>query len=203
MTEDEVSSEPVDSPITTTGTDHITVSGTDPEATLEFYRDLLGMPLVMSQPNLDRPHLTHLFFDTGDGRILTFFVDDDRDVASDHSPDDGGVHHLAFGIEAGELQEVKQSLEEAGYGVSEFDRGAFHSLYTSDPNGLTIELVADKYVVPDDRRGEVMALAHHKRVADGAEYVKDEHMQAALDEMDIEYEVNEIPDAPAGVGVDD
>jgi len=53
--------------------------GSNEAETIEFYRDVLGMPLVLRQPNLDQPEVTHLFFDTGDGRILTFFVEDDRD----------------------------------------------------------------------------------------------------------------------------
>ena len=63
-----------DSPVHTAGTDHMTVMGGDAASTIAFYRDLLGMPLVLEQPSLDVPELTHLFFDTGDGRILTFFV---------------------------------------------------------------------------------------------------------------------------------
>jgi len=62
------------------GSDHVTLEGSDVEATIEFYRDVLGMPLVLRQPNLDRKHLTHLFFDPGDGRLVTFFVSEDRDA---------------------------------------------------------------------------------------------------------------------------
>jgi catechol 2,3-dioxygenase-like lactoylglutathione lyase family enzyme len=55
------------------GTDHVTVMGGDAASTVAFYRDLLGMALVLEQPNLDAPDLTHLFFDTGDG-----YVDDEH-----------------------------------------------------------------------------------------------------------------------------
>ena len=94
-----VTAEPPDSPIATTGTDHITVMGSNIEDTIAFYRDLLGMPLVLRQPNLDQPEVTHLFFDTGDGRILTFFVSDDRQ--SNRMGQRGGVgsvHHLCFSV---------------------------------------------------------------------------------------------------------
>src|SRR4051812_36904687 len=33
-----------------------------------------GMPFVFEQPNLDVPEETHLYFDPGDGRLITFFV---------------------------------------------------------------------------------------------------------------------------------
>ncbi len=205
MTEDAapaVTAEPPESPITVQGTDHITVSGSNIDDTIEFYRDLLGMPLVLRQPNLDQPNVTHLFFDTGDGRILTFFVTEDRPSNTGVRQDIGSVHHLAFRIDANQLVEVKEALTAAGKQYNEFDRGAFHSLYTRDNNGLTIELVADKYPLPDERRGEVLALAHQKRVEAGADFVDDEHMQAAIDELELDIEPKDVPDAPAGAGVD-
>ena len=50
-------------------------------------------------------------------------------------------------------------LEEAGYSINEFDRGALHSLYTEVNNVLGIELVADKCAIPDARRGQVLGIA--------------------------------------------
>ena len=194
-----MSAERPESPVGVVGSDHVTLEGTDTEATIEFYRDILGMPLVLSQPNLDRRHLTHLFFDPGDGRLVSFFVSDDRETHEGPiDPDPGEVHHLAFRIEGDRIDAVKSGLEEAGYDYSEFDRGAFHSLYTHDHNGLTVELVADKYVVPDDRRGEVLALAHGKRVEAGAEFVEDEHMEAALAELGLPVDRVDVGEAETG-----
>jgi catechol 2,3-dioxygenase-like lactoylglutathione lyase family enzyme len=197
-TEQPVSAARPDSPVSVVGTDHVTLEGTDPEATVAFYRDLLGLPLVLSQPNLDRSHLTHLYFDTGDGRLLTFFVHEDRDSVDLPDPEQGQVHHLAFRVEADRVAATYEALEEAGRPVSEYDRGAFHALYTEDHNGLTIELVADKYEIPDGRRGEVLARAHAERVADGAEFVASKHMVTALEELGIEVIENEIRTAAAG-----
>jgi len=180
------------------GTDHITVEGTNTADTIEFYRDLLGMPLVLRQPNLDRAHLTHLFFDTGDGRMLTFFVDEERESRDIGERDPGEVHHLAFRIDGGRIDEIAAALDDAGYPVSEFDRGAFHSLYTADNNGLGIELVADKFAVPDDRRGEVLALAQHLRMADGADFVESEHMEAAIEQLGLDASERSVGDAPTG-----
>jgi catechol 2,3-dioxygenase-like lactoylglutathione lyase family enzyme len=190
-----------DSTIHTTGTDHITLIGSNPEATVEYYRDTLGMPLVLRQPNLDDPSMTHLFFDTGDGRILTFFVrEDQQNHQGPQRPGVGAVHHLAFSIAPDRFVETREALREAGHRVNEFDRGAFHSLYTSDHNGLTIELATDRFEIPDERRGEVLATAQHIRVRAGAEYVEDEHVRSALDELGIPVVENELPDAASGVG---
>ncbi len=190
-----------ESVITTTGTDHITLIGSNEEDTISFYRDVLGMALVLRQPNLDDPNSTHLFFDTGDGRIITFFVGDYPSDQSPQRPGVGAVHHLAFSLDPEAFVECKKSLREAGHRFSEFDRGAFHSLYTRDHNGLTIELATDKYEIPDDRRGEVLAAAHHHRVERGAEFVDDEDLETALEDLDMPVEPYDLPDAATGSAV--
>ncbi|MFC6835116.1 VOC family protein [Halomarina ordinaria] len=198
----EVTAERPDSPIRLAGTDHITLIGSNEADTLAYYRDLLGMPLVLRQPNLDDPSSTHLFFDTGDGRILTFFVSDDRPSnPNPQRPTVGAVHHLAFSVAPERFVETREALDAAGRGYNEFDRGVFHSLYTRDHNGLVIELATDKYDIPDDRRGEVLAATQRHRVADGAEYAQEEHMEAALEELGLDSEPYDLPDAPTGAGV--
>ncbi|MFP9059079.1 VOC family protein [Natrialbaceae archaeon A-chndr2] len=198
----EITADRPDSPIHTSGTDHITLIGSNEEDTIAYYRDVLGMPLVLRQPNLDDPNSTHLFFDTGDGRIITFFVSDDRQ--SNPAPlrhQIGSVHHLSFSIEPERFVEVREALEAEGYGYNEFDRGIFHSLYTRDNNGLTIELSTDKFSIPDDRRGEVLATAQRLREEDGVEFAEERHLEAALEELGLETEKHELPDAPTGAGV--
>ena len=189
-----------DSPVHTSGTDHITIWGSNEEDTIEFYQDLLGMPLVLRQPNLDDPSQTHLFFDTGDGRILTFFVSDDRPSARGQRAGVGAVHHLCFSIDPDEYEVTMQALEDAGHGYNVFDRGIFHSIYTRDNNGLVIELSTDKYEIPDDRRGEVLAKAQELREDDGADYAKDEHLRGAIEAVGLEVVEHDLPDASAGVG---
>jgi catechol 2,3-dioxygenase-like lactoylglutathione lyase family enzyme len=196
-----VTAESPESPVHTTGTDHITVWGSNAEDTIAYYRDLLGMSLVLRQPNLDDPSQTHLFFDTGDGTILTVFVSDDRDSnARPLRTQTGGVHHLCFSLVPDRFEAVADALETAGYRYNVFDRGIFLSLYTRDPNGLTIELTVEKFDFPDDRTGEVLATAQRIREEDGAEYAETEHLAAALDELGIEAEAHDLPDAGSGVG---
>ncbi len=197
-TDEMVDPAPPDSTFHVRGVDHITLEGTNTDATIEYYRDILGCSLVLSQPNLDREEITHLFFDPGDGRLISFFVSDERNTTDLASPDPGHVHHLAFRVAGEELEEITDALESAGYPVSEFDRGVFHSLYTEDPNGLTIELVADKFAVPAERRGEVLARAHYHRLEEGAEYVASRHMRAAIDDLEIDAEEHAIRGAPPG-----
>ncbi len=198
MSDHDVSAERPDSLVHAAGWDHITLVGSNADDTVAFYRDVLGLPLVVRQPNLDREEVEHLFFDAGDGRLVTFFVDDSRESVDHQEPGIGAVHHLAFRIEPAELPAIRDRLEEAGHRVREYDRGAFHSLYTRDHNGLVIELAADKYAIPDDRRAEVLARAQAARVAAGADYIDSEHLEAALADLDLPVEPNDLPDAPTG-----
>ena len=196
-----VTAESPESPIHTTGTDHITIWGSNAADTIAFYRDLLGMPLVLRQPNLDDPSQTHLFFDTGDGTILTFFVSDDRPSnARPLRSDTGAVHHLCFNIEPERFEDVQAALDDAGRGYNVFDRGIFFSLYTRDHDGLVIELTADKFDFPDERKGEVLATTQRIREEAGADYAQTEHLAAALEELGIEAEAHDLPDADSGVG---
>ena len=196
----EVTAANPESPVHTTGTDHITVWGSNEADTLAFYRDLLGMPLVLRQPNLDDPSQTHLFFDTGDDRILTVFVGDRASNRGGLPTQTGSVHHLCFSVEPDRYEEVMAALEDAGHRYNVFDRGIFHSIYTTDNNGLVIELSADKYEIPEGRKAEVLATAQRLRVEDGAEYAKDEHMAGALEELGIEVVKHDLPEAGSGVG---
>lgn len=190
-----------DSPIHTTGMDHITLIGSNEEDTIAFYRDLLGMSLVLRQPNLDAPDVTHLFFDTGDGRLLTFFVTDDRQSHNGpQRPGIGAVHHLSFRIDPERFVDVRDALEDDGRQFNKFDRGAFYSLYTHDHNGLVIELSTEKYRIPDERRGEVLATAQRIRTNEGANYVGEGHLEAALSELELPIEQFDLPDASSGTG---
>lgn len=196
-----VSIESPDSPVRTTGSDHVTVWGSNAENVLSFYRDLLGMRLVLRQPNLDDPSQTHLFLDTGDGRILTFFVNDDRPAHEGaQRVGTGAVHHLAFRVTPERFAEVGEALEDDGRSYNLFDRGVFLSYYTRDNDGLVVELTTDKYDVPDERRAEVLATAQRLREEDGAEYAEERHLEAALEELGIDAEPHDMPDAPSGTG---
>ena len=49
--------------VQTQGVHHITLVGSNRQATIDFYTGVLGMPFVFEQPNLDVPDETHLYFD--------------------------------------------------------------------------------------------------------------------------------------------
>lgn len=62
----------------TQGLHHITLVGADRSTSIDFWEGLLGMPFVFEQPNLDVPSESHLYFDPGDGRLITVLTDEQR-----------------------------------------------------------------------------------------------------------------------------
>ena len=60
------------------GVHHITLVGADRQTSIDFWEGVLGMPFVFEQPNLDNASESHLYFDPGDGRLITVFTNEDR-----------------------------------------------------------------------------------------------------------------------------
>jgi glyoxalase family protein len=109
---------------------------------VRFYRDILGLELVKRTVNFDDPGSYHLYFgDTrgAPGTLLTFF--EWRNVTKGQWGV-GGVHHLALGVDSEDAQlKWKRRLQDAGVGVSgPYDRGWFHSIYFTDPDGQVREI---------------------------------------------------------------
>ena len=76
------------------GVHHITLVGADRQTSIDFWEGVLGMPFVFEQPNLDKASESHLYFDPGDGRLITVFTDETRKPEGKRtSTDIGCVHH--------------------------------------------------------------------------------------------------------------
>src|SRR5215204_1038733 len=89
------------------GVHHITIVGAGRQTSIDFWEGVLGMPFVFEQPNLDRESESHLYFDPGDGRLITVFTDEGRERDGARTPTDPGcVHHLAFAVSLGLLIEL-------------------------------------------------------------------------------------------------
>ena len=83
----------------TQGVHHITLVGADRQTSIDFWEGVLGMPFVFEQPNLDRASESHLYFDPGDGRLITVFTDESRKPDGRRTPTEPGcVHHLAMAV---------------------------------------------------------------------------------------------------------
>jgi glyoxalase family protein len=168
------------------GVHHITFVGSNREAIIDFYQEVLCMPLVLDQPNLDVPGEEHLYFDTGDGRLITFFVRPMRPNDPTPNPEGvGNLHHIAFTVSRATYTQVARRLNERGiWNTGEIDRGFMDSIYFRDPNGQLLELACYKFVPPEGYTiADVLATAHRIRVAEGAYNVQDSHLADAIAEL--------------------
>ena len=137
----------------TQGVHHITLVGADRQTSVDFWEGVLGMPLVFEQPNLDDPETNHLYFDPGDGRLITVFTNENSKPASRPNPMGiGNLHHLAFIVSRATYTQAKARLEEGGFSNSgEVDRGFMYSIYFRDPLGQLLELACYKFEPPAGR----------------------------------------------------
>lgn len=168
------------------GVHHLTFVGSNRAAVIDFYQGLLGMRLVLDQPNLDVPGEDHLYFDAGDGRLLTYFVRLTRENDPTPNPEGvGNLHHMALTVSHAVFTQVAERLNERGVeNTGRIDRGFMDSIYFRDPNGQLLELACYKFVPPEGFTiADVLALAHNIRVSAGDYNVQDRHLAQAIEEL--------------------
>jgi catechol 2,3-dioxygenase-like lactoylglutathione lyase family enzyme len=175
----------------TQGVHHITLIGADRQTSIDFWEGVLGMPFLFEQPNLDVAQENHLYFDPGDGRLITVFTREDRKPRGEAGHPEptpeviGAVHHIAFNVSRAVYTQVKERLAERGVPNSgEVDRGFMYSIYFRDPLGFLIELANYKFDPPVGfTHAEVLLEAHNLRVARGDYNISDSHLADAIEAM--------------------
>ncbi|HEX2412580.1 MAG TPA: VOC family protein [Solirubrobacteraceae bacterium] len=168
------------------GVHHITIVGADRQTSIDFWEGALGMPFVFEQPNLDNPSENHLYFDPGDGRLITVFTDEDREPDPARTATDPGcVHHLAFTLSQATFRQAVERLDEGGVrhsGVK--DRGFMDSIYFEDPLGLLIELASYRFEPPAGfTHADVLTEAHRIRVEREEPHIAPEHVADAIETL--------------------
>ncbi|HET9076543.1 MAG TPA: VOC family protein [Acidimicrobiales bacterium] len=151
------------------GINHLALVCRDMERTVDFYSNLLGMPLVKT---IELPFGMgqHFFFDVGNGDCLAFFWFPDAPepapgVASPRGlPADGdlvtaigSMNHVAFNVPADLMDRYLDKLRAKGieaadimnhddseFGVSREPHGGtfVRSIYFFDPDGILLEFAA-------------------------------------------------------------
>ena len=168
------------------GVHHLTFVGSNREAVIEFYQGILGMRMVLDQPNLDVPGEEHLYFDPGDGCLLTYFVRPTRENDQAPNPEEiGNLHHMALTVSRAVYTQVVERLRDLGIeNTGPIDRGFMDSIYFRDPNGQRLELACYKFVPPEGfTYADVLAAAHRIRVEAGDYNVADRHLAEAIHEL--------------------
>ncbi len=172
--------------IQTQGVHHITLIGADRQTSIDFWEGVLGMPFIFEQPNLDSPEESHLYFDPGDGVLITIFTNEDRKPDPAAAPEDiGSVHHIAFNVSASTFDMALTSLTERGVShTGRVDRGFMWSCYFRDPLGLRVELASYKFALPPGvSASTLMYEAHQFRVASEDYNISEKHIALALEKI--------------------
>jgi len=168
------------------GVHHITLVGAKKQTSIDFWEGLLGMPFVFEQPNLDNEAESHLYFDPGDGRLITVFTNEEREPDPNPTPREPGfVHHLAFSLSQATFAQTVERLDERGIqhsGVK--DRGFMDSIYFEDPLGLLIELASYRFEPPAGHtHTDVLLEAHLLRVERGDPNIARLHLADAIERL--------------------
>ena len=170
------------------GVHHITLVGADRQTSIDFWEGVLGMPFVFEQPNLDQPSESHLYFDPGDGRLITVFTSEERRPDPTRtSTDVGAVHHIAFAVSRATFQQAVERLDERRIrhsGVK--DRGFMDSIYFNDPLGLLIELASYRFEPPAGfTHADVLLESHRIRVQRGDYAIAEIHLADAIERLTV------------------
>jgi catechol 2,3-dioxygenase-like lactoylglutathione lyase family enzyme len=165
------------------GVHHITLVGADRQTSIDFWEGLLGMPFVFEQPNLDNEAESHLYFEPGDGRLITVFTNEERTPDPRRTPTEPGcVHHVAFSLSHATFSQTVERLDERKIehsGVK--DRGFMDSIYFNDPLGLTVELASYRFEPPFGyTHSDVLLEAHKLRVERGDHNIAEIHVADAI-----------------------
>ncbi|HEY9092657.1 VOC family protein [Parasphingorhabdus sp.] len=170
------------------GVNHLALVCKDMAKTVEFYRDILGMPLIKT---LDLPggRGQHFFFDIGNGDSLAFFwfPEAPEAVPGISAPEalptkgnfmsaHGSMNHIAINIPAERFDEYYDRLVAKGVEVTkklnhdnspaqaseEMHDGVYvRSVYFFDPDGVCLEFAAWTHVFDEKD------VAHDPVQADG------------------------------------
>ena len=145
---------PHDAPPPSRGIHHLALNTDDMKMTIDFYRGVLGMPLVHAlkvppglgtgpgnRGNPPFENLRHYFFDAGGDTLVAFFEmpkgakqRGDRDALA-------AMQHCSFAVTEQRFADVSERLRQAGVpliGPIPVGAGTW-SIYFFDPNGIRLE----------------------------------------------------------------
>jgi catechol 2,3-dioxygenase-like lactoylglutathione lyase family enzyme len=153
------------------GVHHLALCTDDMKKTVDFYVDVLGMPLVhaMKVPpglgtgskNRGNPpyeEIRHYFFDMGNDSLLAFFeIPKGREPQSNRNAV-GGMQHCAFVVPPARFAAIEQRLKQRGieYIGPLPQLPGLVGIYFFDPNGIRLEFACQP---ADGARQKVLACA--------------------------------------------
>jgi catechol 2,3-dioxygenase-like lactoylglutathione lyase family enzyme len=158
------------------GVSHIAIAVKDIEATHRFYTEVMGFSLVKVEivPK-GESFSRHVFYSTGSARdqMIAFWdlskIVDSATLKTDICRDLGLApltNHLAFSAEdVDDLMRRKERWLAQGHDVLEIDHGWIHSIYTDDPDGITVEFAVMTRDFTERDAAEALELLRAERPA--------------------------------------
>jgi catechol 2,3-dioxygenase-like lactoylglutathione lyase family enzyme len=146
----------------TDGIHHIAFSTTDMKRQLEFFSDVLGMPLVAIFPMHGVPGGVHAFLESSADCLISFvqlpsMADIEIEFGRTHAGNGalpsapGTLQHLALRVEDDDaLLALRDRIRSRGVNVlGPIDHGMCRSMYFAGPEGLTLEVAtSDERIDP-------------------------------------------------------
>ena len=170
----------------TQGVHHITLVGADRQTSIDFWEGVLGMPFVFEQPNLDNAAESHLYFDPGDGRLITIFTNEEREAEPGGTPTRARLrppHRLL--VSQATFRQAVERLDERGIrhsGVK--DRGFMDSIYFEDPLGPADRArLLPLRAAGGHTHADVLLEAHRLRVERGDHNIAEIHLADAIEAL--------------------
>lgn len=126
------------------GLNHLALVTTDMDATVRFWHEVLGAPLVAT---VGTDSFRHYFFDVGNDATVAFFeyrgVELERFAKPAGIPDRRAMQfdHVSLNLpDEQAVMDLRARLEKHGVEVTELvDHGLMRSIYFTDPNGIALE----------------------------------------------------------------
>lgn len=115
--------------------DHVSLNVADREASIAWYRDVVGLEPRSVAPRDDWP-----VFMGELGACVALFQAQSR--SADRMEESTGLRHIAFMVDGGDLERARARLQALGIDLRTEDHGSSSSLYFSDPDGNVIELTS-------------------------------------------------------------
>ena len=187
---------------TTRGVHHLVLCTDDMKKTIDFYVDVLGMPLIhtMKVPpglgtgpaNRGNPpyeNLRHYFFDMGNDAILAFFEIPKGAEPAGNRNAIGAMQHCAFVVTARQFSDLERHLQDHGVDyIGPVEQGpGMYGIYFFDPNGVRLEFACQP------EQGEDQKVIRHFTMTKTAARAELETLPGATPEW-VEKRLAHLPD---------
>lgn len=154
----------------------------DMEQSMGFYRRL-GMELLYMEPNRDDPESVQALLHAGRDTFLLLVGPVSKDVKiADSALGVGSMQYLSLRVSAAQMDAMFHEMSTSGVqGSEEIRRGYERLVFMEDPNGVLVTLTAwTADPPPGVSRAAALQRASALRDREGARYVDDNHLRAAI-----------------------